>query len=86
MASLIEARDEIRRQRSRITMLEKCIRETSQQTSVPTDGGERDGSQSNIPGSGESTVVSTDGGHDSEREKMLRQFLLISWGGFLAKL
>jgi len=78
--SLLEARDEIRQQKEKIKALKESVRAMSCQDLsgsttvnhglVKLDEQEKDKLENEV-------VIA------NEREKMLRQFILLSWGGFI---
>ncbi|KAF8093210.1 hypothetical protein N665_0388s0011 [Sinapis alba] len=84
--SLIEARDQIRRQQLEIRQLKEKLREGNQQILQQEEAtnGTSCVAISMDDKALEITRLQVELLNASDREKMLKQFLLISWGGFLA--
>ncbi|KAF8110963.1 hypothetical protein N665_0077s0025 [Sinapis alba] len=83
-ASLIEARDQIRRLEDEIRRLKLNAEETSQQAKVSTGSQELSVAENHVLVKREDEIGSFCGelSKSKEREKMLREFILISWGVF----
>ncbi|XP_018473885.2 uncharacterized protein LOC108845119 [Raphanus sativus] len=86
MTSLLEARDQIERQRSEIHKLKSEIRVLRRRRTPPPAGSEDnlDCTRAGADQSEEYNQLESEVLKVSERERVLRQVLLISWGGFLA--
>ncbi|KAF8117662.1 hypothetical protein N665_0008s0018 [Sinapis alba] len=84
--SLIEAREQIRRQQLEIRQLKDKISEQFRPSIQSREGSDSNPSRpiSVEDKSLEISVLEVDILNASEREKMLKQVLILSWGGFIA--
>ncbi|KAL0730544.1 hypothetical protein Bca4012_026637 [Brassica carinata] len=83
--SLLEARDEINRQKSEIQKLKGAIRALNLQNTNSTASADNfNAIPLAVENSEEFKKLETEALKSTERERLLRQVLIFSWGGFLA--